>query len=63
MDHVVPRSQGGDSTWENAVSSCVRCNTTKRLPYSQRGRDAAARKSKTATLRSSDGHQAEQSAV
>ena len=29
IDHVVPRSQGGDSTWENAVSSCVRCNTRK----------------------------------
>ena len=35
----------------------------KRLPYSQRGRYAAARKSKTTTLRSSDGHQAEQSAL
>ena len=26
IDHVIPRSQGGTSTWENCVLSCVACN-------------------------------------
>ena len=29
LDHVVPRSQGGISTWENLVCSCTRCNARK----------------------------------
>ena len=29
LDHVVPRSQGGVSTWENIVCACVRCNVRK----------------------------------
>lgn len=29
IDHVVPRSQGGGTTWENVVSACVRCNVRK----------------------------------
>ncbi len=29
IDHVVPRSQGGATTWENVVSACVRCNVRK----------------------------------
>jgi 5-methylcytosine-specific restriction endonuclease McrA len=29
LDHVVPRSQGGRTTWENVVCSCVRCNLSK----------------------------------
>lgn len=29
MDHVVPRSKGGQSTWENAVLACVGCNKRK----------------------------------
>ncbi len=29
LDHVVPRSKGGPTTWENVVASCVRCNTKK----------------------------------
>jgi hypothetical protein len=29
LDHVVPRSQGGTSTWENVVCSCLRCNRVK----------------------------------
>ncbi|HUY36812.1 MAG TPA: HNH endonuclease signature motif containing protein [Pirellulales bacterium] len=27
--HVLPRSQGGTSTWENCVLSCVDCNKRK----------------------------------
>lgn len=29
IDHVVPRSQGGASTWENCVLACVACNKRK----------------------------------
>ena len=29
LDHVVPRSQGGTSVWENVVCSCHRCNRVK----------------------------------
>lgn len=29
FDHVIPRSKGGRTTWENVVASCGRCNLTK----------------------------------
>lgn len=29
LDHVMPRDKGGRTTWENIVTSCVRCNTRK----------------------------------
>jgi hypothetical protein len=29
MDHVIPRSRGGETTWENVVCSCIDCNTRK----------------------------------
>jgi 5-methylcytosine-specific restriction endonuclease McrA len=29
LDHVVPRSRGGESTWENVVTSCAPCNLRK----------------------------------
>ena len=29
LDHVVPRSLGGDSCWENLVTACRRCNIKK----------------------------------
>ena len=29
LDHVVPRSQGGKTSWENIVCSCVPCNKRK----------------------------------
>jgi len=34
VDHVIPRSKGGTSTWENIVASCAPCNRRKgdRLP-------------------------------
>lgn len=28
-DHVLPRSQGGKTVWENIVASCFKCNGTK----------------------------------
>lgn len=34
IDHVIPRSRGGEHTWENVVAACRRCNLRKgnRLP-------------------------------
>ena len=29
LDHVVPRSKGGETSWENIVTSCKTCNTSK----------------------------------
>ena len=29
LDHVTPRSKGGDTSWENIVCSCTPCNTRK----------------------------------
>ena len=35
VDHVVPKSKGGGSNWENIVASCAPCNRRKgdRLPH------------------------------
>jgi 5-methylcytosine-specific restriction endonuclease McrA len=34
FDHVIPRSRGGRTTWENIVTACAPCNLTKggRMP-------------------------------
>ena len=34
FDHVIPRSRGGRTTWENVVTACSPCNLTKggRMP-------------------------------
>jgi 5-methylcytosine-specific restriction endonuclease McrA len=29
IDHVIPRSQGGVTSWENVVCACMRCNVRK----------------------------------
>jgi 5-methylcytosine-specific restriction endonuclease McrA len=29
LDHVIPRAQGGKTTWENVVCSCIECNHLK----------------------------------
>ena len=35
LDHVVPRSRGGPSTWDNIVCACLKCNVRKggRTPW------------------------------
>ena len=40
MDHVVPRSRGGETNWENVVCCCVKCNARKggRTPQEARMR-------------------------
>jgi 5-methylcytosine-specific restriction endonuclease McrA len=29
LDHVLPRSRGGDNSWENLVTCCRKCNAKK----------------------------------
>ena len=29
MDHVIPKSRGGDKSWTNIVACCKRCNNKK----------------------------------
>lgn len=29
IDHIVPRSRGGENTWENMTVACISCNTKK----------------------------------
>jgi 5-methylcytosine-specific restriction endonuclease McrA len=29
LDHVIPRSRNGETSWENVVCSCVKCNVRK----------------------------------
>jgi 5-methylcytosine-specific restriction endonuclease McrA len=29
LDHVIPKSRGGENTWENLVTACKRCNQKK----------------------------------
>jgi 5-methylcytosine-specific restriction endonuclease McrA len=35
LDHVIPRKKGGKTTWDNIVTSCVKCNSRKgsQLPH------------------------------
>jgi 5-methylcytosine-specific restriction endonuclease McrA len=35
VDHVLPKSRGGEHAWENVVAACRRCNSRKenRLPH------------------------------
>lgn len=29
VDHVIPKSKGGNDSWENLVAACVSCNNRK----------------------------------
>ncbi|MHC4867151.1 MAG: HNH endonuclease [Planctomycetota bacterium] len=29
LDHIIPRSMGGESTWQNIVCACTKCNVKK----------------------------------
>ncbi len=43
FDHVVPRSKGGRTTWENVVAACAPCNLRKgnRMPQGHQDVPAA----------------------
>lgn len=40
FDHLVPRSRGGRTTWQNVITACAGCNLAKgnRLPHESRMR-------------------------
>jgi 5-methylcytosine-specific restriction endonuclease McrA len=52
VDHVVPRSKGGQSTWDNIVTCCAPCNRRKgdRLPRQANMVPARAPKAPSATI-------------
>jgi CRISPR/Cas system Type II protein with McrA/HNH and RuvC-like nuclease domain len=29
IDHIIPKSRGGNNSWDNLVTSCFRCNSKK----------------------------------
>lgn len=29
IDHVIPKSKGGDDSWENLITACISCNNKK----------------------------------
>jgi 5-methylcytosine-specific restriction endonuclease McrA len=35
FDHVLPRSRGGQTVWENILMACVECNTNKQNSLAQ----------------------------
>ena len=41
LDHVVPRSKGGESIWENVVTACAPCNLRKGDRSARAGRHGA----------------------
>jgi 5-methylcytosine-specific restriction endonuclease McrA len=52
VDHVVPRSKGGQSTWDNIVTCCAPCNRRKgdRMPRQANMVPARAPKAPSATI-------------
>ena len=33
LDHVIPKSKGGEKSWENLVAACKKCNSKKEDKY------------------------------
>ena len=29
VDHVIPKSKGGDDSWDNVTTACIKCNSKK----------------------------------
>jgi 5-methylcytosine-specific restriction endonuclease McrA len=62
VDHVIPRSKGGGSSWDNIVASCAPCNRRKgdalprqagmHLPSASRARRARTSSSRSRARRS-----------
>jgi 5-methylcytosine-specific restriction endonuclease McrA len=53
LDHVVPRSRGGRSSWENLVACCYQCNNTKGDRTPEEAGLALARRPRPFTLHTS----------
>jgi 5-methylcytosine-specific restriction endonuclease McrA len=52
VDHVIPRSKGGASSWDNIVTCCAPCNRRKgdRLPTQARMKPVRKPRAPTATI-------------
>jgi 5-methylcytosine-specific restriction endonuclease McrA len=52
VDHVIPRSKGGESSWDNIVTCCAPCNRRKgdRLPRQANMVPTSAPKAPSATI-------------
>jgi len=53
LDHVVPRSRGGRSSWENLVACCYQCNNRKGDRTPEEAGLALARRPRPFTLHTS----------
>jgi 5-methylcytosine-specific restriction endonuclease McrA len=53
LDHVVPRSRGGRSSWENLVACCYQCNNVKGDRTPEEAGFALARRPRPFTLHTS----------
>jgi 5-methylcytosine-specific restriction endonuclease McrA len=53
LDHVVPRSRGGASSWENLVACCYKCNNNKGDRTPEEAGLSLARKPRPFTLHTS----------
>ena len=53
LDHVVPRSRGGRSSWENLVACCYQCNNSKGDRTPEEAGIALARRPRPFTLHTS----------
>jgi 5-methylcytosine-specific restriction endonuclease McrA len=53
LDHVVPRSRGGRSSWENLVACCYPCNNSKGNRTPEEAGFALARRPRPFTLHTS----------
>ena len=65
IDHVLPRSQGGTSTWENCVLACIGCNKRKadRTPHQARHEAPQGCRSGRRGSRSTPGQRADRKLV
>ena len=53
LDHVVPRSRGGTSSWENLVTSCRKCNNRKGDQSPEEAKMALVKRPRPFTLHTS----------
>ena len=49
LDHVFPRSRGGESTWDNLVACCKKLQPPQGQPHARRGADAPRRAGRAAS--------------
>jgi 5-methylcytosine-specific restriction endonuclease McrA len=51
VDHIVPRSRGGDTSWTNVVAACLRCNLKKGQSAARRGGHATVARAGASQVR------------